>query len=111
MADAAPDDAFHNRVKRQILDAYGFDSSADLDAAIEEALPGYLGAEAEYNAERTAFEAGLPARVEEVQRTVYEQLRTRGILPDGIEFELVTPMDLQADPLWMAQATWRRGDS
>jgi len=106
-----PTDDFAEHLRQQVLGAYGFDSQAELDAATEEALPGYLAAEAEYNAERDAFAAELPGRVEEVQRTVYEQLREQGLLPDGIEFAL-TPMDLEADALWMAQVPdwWAQGE-
>lgn len=103
-------DDFANHVKRRILDAYGFESEAELDAATEEELPGYLAAEAEYKAEHEAYLAALPDQVRQAQQAVTSHLRAAGLLPDDVEFEIV-PMDLQADPLWMAQATWRRGDS
>lgn len=102
---AGPDNDFTEHLRQQVLAAYGFDSQAELDAATEEELPGYLAAEAEYNAERDAFAAELPGRAEEARRAVNERLQAAGILPDGLEleFELV-PMDLQADAQWMAPA-------
>lgn len=105
------DDDFSDHVKRQILDAYGFASEAELDAATEEELPGYLAAEAEYEARREAYLTELPGRVQEATAKVTELLRAQGMLPDGIGFELV-PMDLEADPKWMAQAPkwWVKGE-
>lgn len=99
--EEVPDD-FADRVKRRILDAYGFESEAEPDAAIEKELPGYLAAEAEYKAERDAYLAELPDRVRQAQQAVTSHLRAAGLLPDGVEFETV-PMDLQADARWMAR--------
>lgn len=96
-------DAFDEQVKRQILNAYGFESEAELDAATEEALPGYLAAEAEYRAEQEAFAAELPRRQAEAAATVTAWGQAHGMLPDGVE---LVPMDLQADAQWMAQAPW-----
>jgi len=58
-------------------------------------------------AERAAFAAELPARAEAAHQAIAEFFWAEGILPDGIEFKL-TPMDLQADPLWVAPAPWAR---
>jgi hypothetical protein len=104
-------DDFADRVKRQILDAYGFAGEAELDTAIEEELPGYLAAEAEYEARREAYLAELPDRVQEATAKVTELLRAQGMLPSGVEFELA-PMDLEADPKWIAQVPkwWARGE-
>lgn len=99
-ANQAPDD-FGQHIKHRILDAYGFDSEAELNAAIEDELPGYLAAHAEWEAEKAAFTAEIQGRVEEVRQAVAEQLQAQGLLPDGVEFELA-PMDLQADAQWMA---------
>lgn len=108
MSNEAPED-FGDQVKRRILDAYGFDSEGELDAATEEELPGYLAAEAEYKARHEAYLAALPDQVRHAQQSVTSHLRAAGLLPDNVEFKIV-PMDLQADALWMAQATWRRKD-
>lgn len=104
--EEAPD-GFEEHVKQQILDAYGFGSAAELDAAIEEQLPGYLAAEAEYTTRHEAYLAELPSRVQEAVAKVTAQLRAQGMLPAGVELELV-PMDLQADAQWMAAAPWYR---
>jgi hypothetical protein len=103
-------DDFADHVKQRILDAYGFDSEAELNAAIEEKMPGYLAAHAEWEAEKAAFTTELQDRQEEARQAVATFLRDWGMLPEGVELE-ITPMDLQADPQWMAQATWRRGGS
>lgn len=100
-----PTDDFAEHLRQQVLGAYGFDGQAELDAATEEALPGYLAAEAEYHAERDAFEAEMPGRAEAARQAVETFLRDQGILPEGTQLE-VTPMDLEADPLWVAPAPW-----
>lgn len=99
---AVPDD-FSEHLKQQILDAYGFDSEAELDAAIEEQLPGYLAAHAEWEAEKAAFTAELQGRMEEATAAVTAWGQAHGILPDGVE---LVPMDLQADAQWLARAPW-----
>lgn len=106
-----PDDDFAEYVQRQVLDAFGFDSEAELNAAIEEEFPGYLAAHAEYEAEQEAYRAELPGRVQEAAAKVTELLRAQGLLQDGVKFELA-PMDLQADPKWMAQVPkwWALGE-
>lgn len=107
MSDEQAPDEFEERVKRQILAAFGYASEAELNAAIEEDFPGYLAAHAEYEEERAAYIAALPGRVEEARQSVTAFLRDRGMLSDGVELE-VAPMDLQADPQWMAKAPWPR---
>lgn len=108
---SAPDDDFTKDVKQRILDAYVFESDAELNAAIEERMPGYLAAHAEWEAEKAAFTAELQDRWEEARQAVAAFLRGRGVLPDGVELEVV-PMDLQADPKWMAQVPewWAKGE-
>lgn len=98
-------DDFDAHIKRQILDAFGYASEGELNAAIEEAMPGYLAAHAEWEAEKAAFGAELQGRVEEARRNVEALLRAQGMMPDGAGLELV-PMDLQADAQWMARAPW-----
>jgi hypothetical protein len=102
VAVSAPDDGFTKDVKQQILDAYGFESEAELNAAIEERMPGYLAAHAEWEAQKAAFTTELQDRWEEARQAVAAFLRGRGMLPDGVDLE-VAPMGLQADPKWMAQ--------
>lgn len=109
MSTEAPDD-FDQSIKRQILAAYGYAGEDELNAAIEEEWPGYLAAHAEWEAEKAAFSAELQDRLEEARQAVAWFLRHQGMLPDGVELEVV-PMDLQADPLWMAEAPWRRRES
>lgn len=99
-ADEAPDD-FDQHIKQQILNAFGYASEAELNAAIEEQLPGYLAAHAEWEAEKAAFTAEIQGRVEGARQAVAEHLQAQGLLPDGVEFGLA-PMDLQADAQWMA---------
>lgn len=60
MSTEVPDD-YDAHIKQQILAAFGFASEAELDAAIEEELPGYLAAEAEYKAEQETFRAQIEA--------------------------------------------------
>lgn len=99
-ADEAPDN-FDQHIKQQILEAFGYASEAELNATIEEQLPGYLTAHAEWEAEKTTFTAELQGRLEDARQAVATFLRDRGMLPDGVELE-VEPMDLQADAQWMA---------
>lgn len=99
-ADEAPD-GFDQHIKQQILDAFGYASEAELNAVIEEQMPGYLAAHAEWETEKAAFTAELQGRLEEARQAVAAFLRDRGMLPDGVELE-VEPMDLQADAQWMA---------
>ena len=84
-----PDD-FDQSVKRQILAAFGYASEGELNAAIEEAMPGYLAAHAEWEAEKVAFTAELQDRLAEAQQAV-AFLRGRMALPDGVELAWEAP--------------------
>lgn len=75
----APDDDFAVRMKRQVLDAYGIEDEADLD------FDGYMTARVEYEADREAFLAELPDRLERARRDATAQLRACGALPAGLE--------------------------
>ena len=94
---------FDQSVKRQILAAYGYASEGELNAAIEDAFPGYLAAHAEWEVEKAAFTAELQDRMEEVAAAVTAWGQAHGMLPDGVE---LVPIDLQADAQWMAPAAW-----
>jgi hypothetical protein len=96
----APDD-YDAHIKQQILTAFGFASEAELDAAIEEELPGYLAAHAAWEAEKAAFIAELADRAAEATAAVTAWGQAHGMLSDGVE---LVPMDLQADAEWMAPA-------
>lgn len=98
MSTGAPDD-FDQNIKRQILNAFGYASEAELNAAIEEEFPGYLAAHAEWEAEKAAFAAELQGRVEEAAAAVTAWGQAHGMLPDGVE---LVPIDLEADAQWMA---------
>ena len=98
--EGVPDD-FDQSVKRQILAAYGYTSEAELNAAIEEELPGYLAAHAEWEAEKAAFSAELQGRMEEAAAAVTTWGQAHGMLPDGVE---LAPIDLEADAQWIAPA-------
>ena len=94
--EEAPDD-FADRVKRKILDTYGFESEAELDAATEEAFPGLLDAEAEYEARHEAYLAALPGRMESAVAKVTAHLQAQGVLPDGVKFAFVAEEPIVVD--------------
>lgn len=80
-----PDEA-RQAIRRQILDAYGFASVDELNAAIEEEFPGWLAAHAEYEAHQAAYRAALPNMMERARQHATAELAAQGMaLPDGIE--------------------------
>lgn len=80
---AEPDDDFAQDVKRQTLAAFRYASEGELNAAIEEAFPGYLAAHAEWEAEKAAFSAELQGRLEKARQAV--AVWAHAMLPDGVE--------------------------
>lgn len=83
-----PDDEFSDRLREQVLKAYGFDSMEEVDEAFDPD-GSYRAARAELDAEEAAYRAALPGRMQEAVTRATEHMRATGELPPGFKFVVV----------------------